>query len=320
MQTKTVTMLLAGALACGLAAVPVAGNAQDKPSRITMLSGSPGGSWYPISAGIAEALGGAGIDTRVEQGGGGSNILNISAGRAEAGFGLTTLNYVAKQGGGVFKKPVEGVMGLTVLFKQIAHTVVTKESGVTSYDQLKGKRMASQPVSNGSTAIFRDTLTAYGLNGEEDLNIVVRGSPSAGANAVKDRQAIGFILTTSPPTSAVLEVAQALDIRLLPISDNAFANLSKANPGYSRGVIPGGTYEGIPEDVVSVGDDTILMTHPGVSEDTAYWIVRGFAEQLPQIHKVHPALSKLSVKDMAGVQVLDLHPGAVKYYKEAGAM
>ena len=56
----------------------------------------------------------------------------VAAGKAEAGFGLTTANYLASVGKGMFKKPVKGVMALTVLYTQLAHTVIAVDSGVTS--------------------------------------------------------------------------------------------------------------------------------------------------------------------------------------------
>lgn len=311
----------AAAAAAILLALSCATVSADKPSQITMLTGSPGGSWYPISAGIAKVLTDAGINTRLEQGGGNSNILNVAAGKAEAGFGLTTANYLASVGKGVFKKPVSGVMALTVLYTQLAHTVVAVDSGVTSYDQLRGKRMASQSMASGSRQIFEDTLIAYGLaNGEKDLDIVFRGGPGASSVPVRDRQAIGYVVTTAPPTSSVSETAQALPIRLLPISDEAFKKMKAGNPGYGQGVIPGGIYPGVDEDVSTVSDDTVLITNKDVSEDTAYWIVRTMAENLDEIRTVHPALKALTPARMANVQALQLHPGAARYYREIGVI
>ena len=293
----------------------------EKPSQITLLTGSPGGSWYPISAGIAKVLGDAGINTRLEQGGGNSNILNVAAGKAEAGFGLTTANYLASVGKGVFKQPVKGVMALTVLYTQLAHTVVSQESGVTSYEQLRGKRMASQSMASGSRQIFEDTLIAYGLeNGEKDLEIVFRGGPGASSVPVRDRQAVGFVTTTAPPTSSVAETAQALPIRLLPIDNEAYEKMKAANPGYGQGVIPAGIYPGVDKDVPTVSDDTVLITNADVSDDTAYWIVRTMAENLEQIRTVHPALKPLTPERMAKVQALTLHPGAARYYREIGVL
>jgi TRAP transporter TAXI family solute receptor len=316
MLPRTLTSIAAVLLALASATASA-----DKPSQITMLTGSPGGSWYPISAGIAKVLGDAGINTRLEQGGGNSNILNVAAGKAEAGFGLTTANYLASVGKGVFKEPVKGVMALTVLYTQLAHTVVSVDSGVTSYDQLRGKRMASQSMASGSRQIFEDTLVAYGLeNGEKDLDIVFRGGPGASSVPVRDRQAIGFVTTTAPPTSSVAETAQALPIRLLPISDEAFMKMKAANPGYGKGVIPGGIYPGIDQDVPTVSDDTVLITNADVPEDTAYWIVRTMAENLDDIRTVHPALKSLTKERMANVQALKLHPGAARYYREIGVI
>lgn len=252
LRGTVVALAAAGfALACAAA---------DKPNQITMLTGSPGGSWYPISAGIAKVLTDKGTNTRLEQGGGNSNILNVAAGKAEAGFGLTTANYLASVGKGVFKEPVKGVMALTVLYTQLAHTVVTLESGVETYDQLRGKRMASQSMASGSRQIFEDTLIAYGLSdGEKDLDIVFRGGPGASSVPVRDRQAIGFVTTTAPPTSSVAETAQALPIGLLPISDAAFKKMKANNPGYGQGVIPAGIYKGVDKDVPTVSDDTSTL-------------------------------------------------------------
>ena len=292
--------------------------AQTKPSKITMLSGSPGGSWYPISAGISKALGDQGINVKLETGAGNSNIMNIAAGNAETAFSLTTANYRAKVGAGVFKKPIKGIVGLTVLFSQYAHTMVSVDSGVKSYPELKGKRMASQSMSAGSRAIFNDTLIAYGLQGEKDLNIITRGGPGVGGKAFRDRQVIGFVATTGTPSSVFSETSMALPTRLLPINDAAFKKLQEMNPGYSRCTIAAGVYKQIDYETPTICDKTVLIAHESMSEDAAYWIVRTFAESLKQIRKINPAVKNLTVKQMSQIEVLDIHPGAMKYYKEAG--
>ena len=303
---------------CVVGSMPA--QAQTKPSKITMLTGSPGGSWYPISAGIAKALGDQGINVQLEQGAGNSNIMNIAAGKAECGFGLTTANYRAQVGIGVFKKPVKGIVGLTVLFSQYAHTMVSVDSGVKSYVDLKGQRMASQSMSAGSRAIFQDTLIAFGLRGEEDLNIVTRGGPGVGGKALRDRQVVGFVATTGTPSSVFSETAMAFPTRLLPIDDAAFKKLRGMNPGYSRCTIAAGVYKGIDYETPTICDKTVLIAHESMPEDTAYWIVRAFAESLEQIRKINPALKNHSIKLMPQIEVLDIHPGAVKYYKEAGVL
>ncbi|MFW5680836.1 MAG: TAXI family TRAP transporter solute-binding subunit [Pseudomonadota bacterium] len=314
--------LAAHALAAAglLSAALVAPAAAQQPDRLTLVTGAPGGSWYGYSAGIAQIFGEAGVPTTPEQGGANSNILNVAAGNADFGFTQTNANFSAQQGKGAFREPVTGVMGLTVLFPQFAHTVVTVESGVTSYDQLKGQRMASQSMAAGSRQIFDDTLRAYGLNGEDDLEIVVRGGPGVGASAVRDRQAIGFVATTNPPTSSVSEVAASLPIRLLPISDGAFEELLAINPGYGRGVIPAGSYPGVDEDVPTLVDDTVLIAPASLPDDHAYWIVKTLAENAERVAALGPALRGFGPEMMPHVAIVDLHPGARRYYEEVGLL
>ena len=311
-------------LAAFLLALPSFGAAADVPSglnRITLLTGAPGGSWYAYSAGIAEIFTEAGVSTTPEQGGGNSNIMNIAAGNAEIGFGLTAANHAAKIGQEPFDREITGVVGLSVLFPQLAHTAVTVESGITNYSDLKGQRMASQSRATGSRWIFHDTLRAYGLDGgEDDLDIVVRGGPGVGGQAVRDRQAIGFIATVFPPASAFSETAASIPIRLLPIDDEAYAKLQELNPGYGRGVIPAGTYPGIDEDIPTVTDDTVLLAPASLPEEHAYWITKTLAENAERVMKLGPPFRGFSPETMAKVMVLDLHPGARRYYQEAGVL
>ncbi|MEQ9123442.1 MAG: TAXI family TRAP transporter solute-binding subunit, partial [Alphaproteobacteria bacterium] len=166
-----------------------------------------------------------------------------------------------------------------------------------------------------------DTLLAYGLDGGEDaLDIAVRGGPGVGGQAVRDRQAIGFIATVFPPASAFSETAASMPIRLLPIDDAAYAKMQELNPGYGRGVIPGGIYPGVDEDVPTVTDDTVLLAPANLPEEHGYWIARTLAENAEKLTKLGPPFKNFSPKMMPKVMVLDLHPGAKRYYQEAGLL
>ena len=294
--------------------------AQTAPDRLTLMSGAPGGSWYPLSAGIAEILTEGGAPTTAEPGAANSNILNVASGTADIAFTQTNANWLATQGLGIFKEKVEGIVGLAVLFPQYAHTVVTVESGVTTYEELKGRDMASQSLSAGSSQIFNDTLRAHGMAGDEDLNIVTRGGPGVGSAAVRDRQVIGFVATTAPPTAAVSEVAATLPIRLLPIGEEAMAKLQEINPGYAPGVIPGGLYTGVDEDVPTLVDNTVLLASVEMSDDEAYWIVKTLAEAAERITGLSPAFANFSPEVMAQVRGVEIHPGARRYYEEIGVL
>jgi TRAP transporter TAXI family solute receptor len=111
-----------------------------------------------------------------------------------------------------------------------------------------------------------------------------------------------------------------MPIRLLPIDDEAYQKLQEMNPGYGRGVIPAGSYPGIDSDVATISDDTILIVPENLPEEHAYWITKTMAENAEKISRIGPALRDFNPKMMPKVMVLDLHPGARRYYEEAGLL
>ena len=306
--------LVAGSLAVG------SGPASAQ-MKITLSSGAPGGSWYGVSAGLAKLLTDNGVPTSAEQGQGNSNVINVSTGKVETGFAFATAIHHAKRGTGVFKEPIKGTHVLATMFEQLQHTLVTVDSGVNSFAELKGKRFASHTKASSARLVFLDILKVHGLTGlEDDLNVVVRGGPAVGAKAVKDRQAIGMHGAWFPPAGAITEVTVALPTRLLPLSDGKFEELMKLNEGYKRAVIPAGVYKGIDNETPTVSAATLFITDARLPEDTAYKIAKIMATHIEDMKAINPAAFKnYSAKLMANASIVPYHPGALRYYREVGA-
>lgn len=156
--------------------------------------------------------------------------------------------------------------------------------------------------------------------GDAELNIVTRGAPGVGSSAVRDRQVIGFVATTAPPTAAISEVAATMAIRLLPIGPEAMAKLEQINPGYAPGVIPCGLYPGVDEDVPTLTNITVLLASVNMTDDDVYWIVKTLAEATERVKGLSPAFSNFSPAVMAQVRGVDFHPCARRYYQEIGVL
>ncbi len=288
--------------------------------KITLSSGAPGGSWYGISAGLAKLLSDKGVPTTAEQGQGNSNVINVEAGRVETAFAFATALHHAKKGSGVFKKAVKGTNALATMFEQAQHTLVTVDSGVNSFADLKGKRFASHTTASSARLVFLDILKVHGLTGlEDDLNIVVRGGPAVGSKAVQDRQAVGMHGAWYPPAGAITQVAVARPSKLLPISDAMYKELMKLNEGYKRATIPAGVYKGIDVATATVSAATVFITDAKLPEKTGYDIVRIMAENMSTVQSINPAAFKgYSTKFMANTKIVPYHPGAMRYYREKG--
>ena len=150
---------------------------------------------------------------------------------------------------------------------------VTQDSGITTVAELKGQPFASQPLSAGSATFFRMALAANDLT-EDDLDIVIRGGPAQGAQAVRDRRAVGFQATTGYPSASFSEAFISVPMSLITIDDATFDWVNGKNSGLVRAEIPAGTYQGIDEPVNSIGASTILIVNEDMSEEDAYAIPR----------------------------------------------
>ncbi len=308
---KTGLAALALATAVSVAALPAAAQG------LRFVTSNTGGSFYPIGVAISQILSENGIDTAAEPGGGNSNPISVSQGSADLGFTFAPTFALAMAGEEPFPEPLENIRALAYTHVNTTQIAVTEESGITSIDQLEGQPFASQGLSAASATFFRVALEAYGLT-EDDLNIVVRGGPTQGANFVRDRNAVGFQATTSVPNGTFTEAFQSVDMTLLPISDDAFASIVAEYPTFSRAVIPAGTYAGLEEDVPSMSTGAVIVVRDDMDEDMVYEITKTIAENTGKLQGMHAALGPLDPDLMASVSGIPLHPGAERYYEEQG--
>ena len=137
---------------------------------------------------------------------------------------------------------------------------------------------------------------------------------------MKDGHAQVFTLGTTSPASAVMDLASARDIDLVPVDDKTMNELHGMNPGYHKLVIKAGTYPKQDKDVAAIGYSTHIVARCDLSEETVYQMTKAMATHVADMAAVVKPIEGLTVKDMAVDIGVPFHKGAVKYYKEVGAM
>lgn len=317
MKMRSNALFAAVAMASLVAGGNLAG-ADQKPAQLTILSGAQGGSWYGMGGGLAKIFIDAGVKASAEVGGGISNLALVSAGKGELGFSMSIVPRMAELGQAPFKSKISNVKAIAQLSGNMVHIVVSNASGVKSIADLKGKKFATQPVGNVTTEAFKAVLATKGLS-EEDLDLT-RGGQGYGAKEMKDRRLVGFTATTNPPSPAFADVSQSLEVTFLPIDDETFATLKKENPGFVRAEIPANTYRGQTEPIKTAATAMIIVVNESMPEAEAEWVTRTISEHIEEMRKIHKAWSEITVKSLADVNGVALHPGAAKYYKAAGAL
>lgn len=296
------------------AALVCAGSANAE-TRITYKSAKTTSSYYQMAVQIAEAVkAGSGGDMIVTVEESQGSVQNVQeAVRRTGNYVFTTppsLIANAQKGAKPFKAD-EAYGTIRALFpipSLTMHWVVRADAGIKDFPDLEGKDFIIGKGSFGARqteAVFK----ALGLEGK--VNFVDVELNSA-VPALKNRQIDGFATAGSWPAPNVQEAGASTEIRLLSLSPEQLAKVKG-----TKLVIPAGTYKGVDTDVTTVSLPVGAYTTTAMDEATAYSLTKTFWTKIGEMAKVNPWWSGVEA-DMLGSLAGKMHPGALKYYAEAG--
>lgn len=310
MKRTLKTFALAGGLAIALA-----GSATAADMRF--MTGPQGGSWIPLGGQLKDLWEKAvpGLNIQQSPGAGIANVRGVEEGKADLGFGNSISTVDAIAGKPPFNKPHANVCNVATLYPQYYQLVVSADAGVNSVKDLKGKGITTQQKGNTGELITAQILQVHGLSYNDVKASFVSYTDSV--SQMKDGHAVAFGLGTTIPAGAVMDVAASRDIKILDLS-GALADMKNLNPGYTLVTIPKGTYPKQDKDVQVIGYATHLVVSCKAPADAVYAMTKTIAENVPALTSVVKAISGLNPKIMGQDIGVPFHPGAAKFYKEAG--
>jgi TRAP transporter TAXI family solute receptor len=155
-----------------------------------------------------------------------------------------------------------------------------------------------------------------------DLGAKSSGPVSSNAETMKNRQAMANGWFTVVPGSFVLDLGSAMPLRMLSVSDAEFAELKKLNSGFARYTIKADVYkeQGVTADVQTFQSPTVMMAASRTSPDVVYKITKALIEGRDDFGNVVKVMKGISAAEMAQNFDMPYHPGAEKYYREAGLL
>src|SRR3990170_253890 len=306
-----------GALACVMAAALPAGAQQ-----VTFMTGPQGGSWIPLGGALKGMWEKSvpGLQIQQTPGAGISNVRGVDEGKAQIGLANSSTTVDGIEGRKPYPKKVTKVCQVANLYPQYFQVVALADAKVNSFADLKGKSLVTQPKGN-TAEILTDTVLK--LNGMSYGSLARTNFQAAYTDAVslmKDGHAQVFTLGTTAPASAVMDLASARDITLVPVDDKTMGKLKSMNPGYNKLIIKAGTYPKQDKDVPVIGYSTHIVAACDLPEQTVYGMVKAMAANVDAMAAVVKAIEGIKPKDMALDIGVPFHKGATKFYKEAGAM
>ena len=311
-------ILIAGAVAAaaGLAAVPA--SAQQ---FITVLTGGTSGVYYPLGVALTEIYGKniEGARTQVQATKASVENLNLlQQGKGEIAFALGDSVQLAWEGNTEAGYPgkLDKLRGIAAIYPNYIQIVASQDSGIKSLADLKGKSLSVGAPASGTELNARAIFAAAGMS-YDDLGKVEYLPFAESVELIKNRQLDATLQSAGLGVASIRDLATSVPINVVAVPAEAVAAIGAP---YLAVTIPAGTYDGQAEDVATAAVGNFLITHDGVSEEAAYQMTKLLFENLPQLTAAHAAAKAIDpAKALDGMPV-PLHPGAERYYKEAGLL
>ena len=304
-----------------MAMILVFAGAASAATFINIGTGSTGGTYYPVGAGMAKVWNSAipGMKANAQSTGGtAQNLALLGKGEAEVIF-ADGLYFFAYEGKGAFDgKPMKELRGLVPLYAEPIHFLVAKGSNIKTIQDLKGKRVSVGAVGSGTEVTVRTLLKVAGVDPDKDIRAETLGlSDTAGAFADKN---IDAALTVGAlGIAGVVEITTLGTAEFRDIPADVVAKLGKELPYYLPFDIPANTYKDQTKPVKAMASWNVLITTEKLGEEDAYKMTKALYEHKQDILNISTRLASMSPENLKYIQV-PLHKGSEKYYKEIGAI
>lgn len=301
-------------------------------------TGGTSGTYYPIGGLIANAIsnppgsracddgGSCGapglVATAVASNGSVGNVNAINGGALEAGFSQSDVAYWAQTGTGLWEKQpaVEKLRLIANLYPESIHLVAREDAGIKSVADLKGMRVSLDEPGSGTLVDAKIILEAFGLT-EGDIKPEYL-KPSQAADRMRDSAMDAFFFVGGYPAGAIAELASQHDVIMVPITGPEVDKLREKYTFFAADTFPAGTYKGQEADVPTLSVGAQLVTSADQSDDLIYNITKALYNDNTQKllaagHSKGKLITLESATQGAGIP---FHPGAERFYKEAGVL
>ena len=310
--------LLSGVLATTMMLGAVPAQSQE---FINVLTGGTSGVYYPLGVALSElyAENIDGARTQVQATKASVENLNLlQQGKGELAFALG--DSVKAGWDGVeeagFPQPLTEIRAIAAIYSNYVQIVANAESGIKSLEDLRGKSISVGAPASGTELNARAIFAAAGMS-YDDMGKVEYLPYAESAELIKNRQLDATLQSSGLGVAFIQDLAATMPINIVAIPAEVVETIGAP---YVASVIPAGTYDGQTEDVSTAAIGNILVTHSGVSDETAYQMTKLMFENLDRMVASHSAAADIDPANALTGLSIPLHPGAERYYREVGLL
>ncbi|RFC66140.1 C4-dicarboxylate ABC transporter [Fulvimarina endophytica] len=317
---KLVTFKRCAGMVVGAALALGATQGAKAQEFINVLTGGTSGVYYPLGVALSEIYGENMDGVRVQVQSTKASVENLNLlhqHRGEIAFALGDSVALAYQGDAEagFPEPLTDLRAIGSVYPNFIQIVASADSGVKTLADLKGKRVSVGAPKSGTELNARAILAAAGMS-YDDFAEVEYLPYAESAELIKNRQLDATLQSSGLGVAFIKDLAASLPISIVEIPNDVAAKLPAP---YQTAEIPAGTYDGQDATVATVSIPNLLVTHDEVGDEEAYEMTKQLFTHLDVMVAAHNAAKAIDVKTASKDLPIPLHPGAERYYKEAGA-
>ena len=291
---KLAATTVALTLAAGLAATSGPAVAD---TFVTIGTGGVTGVYYPTGGAIQRLVNRGraehGIRVSVESTGGSVFNLNaIAQGELDMGVAQSDWQYHAYNGS--HERFPEANKDLRALFSVHGEpfTIVARaDSGIRTVEDLAGKRVNIGNPGSGQRGTMEVLMAAMGWD-ESSFSQVSELQSSEQSKALCDNNFDAMVFTVGHPSGSIQEATTTCETVLVPARNDVIDRLVADNDYYAYSTIPGGMYEGNPDDVTTFGVKATFVSSTALDPDVAYQVVKAVFENFNDFKRLHPAFGR----------------------------
>jgi TRAP transporter TAXI family solute receptor len=314
------------------------GLAESEPTRISfqIATGSTEGIYFPVGQAMAGLIshprgvgrcetatvcGPAGVilSARTSQGAA-DNLRSVNQGLVDSGLAQGDVVAAAVAGRDVFRRTgsARHLRVIASLFPEEAHLVVAADSKIRQVADLRGKRVMLGGEGAGATITGREILAAWNLTGRVRL---VNEDGASAAQLLQAGKIDAFFTVAGVPLEAVRDLIARHLARLVPIDGEGRDRLVKAVPQLAAAVIAANAYPGTGA-VETVSTRAFWVVRDSASDSLIYGMTRALFNAANQgaLAASHPSARDITLRNAPLTPPAPLHPGAARFYREAGAL
>ncbi len=290
-------------------------------AAIKVGTGSTTGTYYAFTTAVGQILKTDSYSFEIlSTGGSQANIEGIEDGDYQMAIVQNDVMNYAYEGTNGFTAPITSFSAVGCVYPEVCQLIATEGSGIKTVADLKGKTVAVGDVGSGVYYNATQILAAAGLDIDKDINKVA-ASFGDSATQLKDGSIDAAFITAGTPTTAITELATSAKVVAVDLGDEVIEKLIADYPFYAKYEMTKDDYDFITDSVSTVAIMATFIVSNDLSEDQVYQITKDLWEKQPEIAVAHAKGNEMKTDiAVSSCGNVPLHPGAERYYSEAGLL